>query len=289
VAIERINFATGRRESLARPDARVVSRAEWTGLAFEHLINPPAEWAEGQMVHDHVAVLLSESCVGESSWPGVPRHEREFSTRSISVLPARMPFRHRNFATTESFHVAVGPEFVSAGGSNPAGLRPAFGEMDPLIASLLVALCAELRAEGGLDRLYAESFAAALVTHLGRKYPGEGCGSADRRGGLPGRKLRTIQEYVESHLEQDLGLVQLAAVVRMNVDSFLRAFRQSTGTTPYQFILRQRILRAQALLRVREIGIRDVSTRCGFRAQGSFTRAFHRLTGTTPRHYRNAL
>ena len=284
-----MNLATGRREPLAAPDARVVSGAEWDGLGFEHLIHPPAEWAEGHMVHDHVALLLSDTCVGESWWPGVPQHRREFSTRSVSILPARMPFRHRSFATTESFHVAVGPQFLSARGSNPLELRPAFGETDPLLASLLLALCAELRTEGGLDRLYAESLVAALVAHLGRKYLREGGGSADRRGGLPARKLRTIQQYVESHLDQDLGLGQLATVAQMNVDSFLRAFRQCTGTTPHQYVLRQRILRAQALLRVREIGIADVSTRCGFRAQGSFTRAFHRLTGTTPRDYRNAL
>ena len=103
------------------------------------------------------------------------------------------------------------------------------------------------------------------------------------------RKLRTIQEYVESHLDHDLGLGQLAALAQMNVDSFLRAFRQRTGMTPHRYVLRQRVLRAQALLRVPAIGIGEVSARCGFRAQASFTRAFHRITGTTPRDYRNSL
>jgi AraC family transcriptional regulator len=289
VAIERINLATGRREPLAAPDACVVSSAEWNGLGFEHLINPPADWAEGHMVHDHVAMLLSDTCVAESWWPGVSQHRREFGTRSISILPARMPFRHRNFATTESFHVALSPDFLTAAGSKSAGLRPAFGETDPLVASLLLALCAELRAEDGMDRLYAESLATALVVHLGRKYGRQAAGKEECRGGLSARKLRTVENYVESNLEQDLGLGQLAAVVRMNVDSFVRAFRQSTGTTPHQYVLRERIRRAQALLRLPEIGIGDVSTRCGFRAQASFTRAFHRLTGATPRDYRNAL
>ena len=103
------------------------------------------------------------------------------------------------------------------------------------------------------------------------------------------RKLRTIQEYVESHLDHDLGLGQLATLAQMNVDSFLRAFRQRTGTTPHRYVLRQRVLRAQALLRDPAIGIGKVSARCGFKAQASFTRAFHRITGTTPRDYRNSL
>jgi AraC family transcriptional regulator len=200
-----------------------------------------------------------------------------------------MPFRHRNFAAAESFHVEISPEFPDTRGKNPLELRPAFGEEDPLVASLLLGLSVELRGEGGIDRLYAESLAAALAAHLARRYSRPGASGSAHRGGLATRKLRTIQEYVESHLEHDLGLGQLAALVQMNVDSFLRAFRQRTGTTPHRYVLRQRILRAQALLRESQIGIGEISARCGFRAQTSFTRAFHRLTGTTPRSYRSSV
>jgi AraC family transcriptional regulator len=289
VAIERLNLATGRREPLSAPDGRVISSAEWNGLRLEQHMNPAAEWPEGHTLHDSVAVLLSESCTGESWWPGVPQRKRQFSTGSVFVTPALMPFRHRSFAATESFHVEIGPEFLAAGGKRPVELRPAFGEEDPLIANLLHGLSTELRSAGGIDRLYGESLAAALAAHLAKRYARRNAGGTAHSGGLATRKLRTIQEYVESHLEHDLGLGQLAALVQMNVDSFLRAFRQRTGTTPHRYVLRQRILRAQALLRLPTIAIGEVSARCGFRAQASFTRAFHRLIGTTPRSYRSSL
>lgn len=289
MAIERVNLATGRREPLAAPNGRVVCSAEWNGLCLEQQVNPPAEWPEGQMLHDSVALLLSESCIGESWWPGTPQRARQFLTGSVTVVPARMPFRHRNFAATESFHVELSPEFLQAGENDPVEVCPVFGEKDPLVTSLLLALFADMRTEGGIDRLYAETLGAALGAHLARRYPSRGAAICAHRGGLATRKLRTIQEYVESHLERDLGLGQLAALVQMNVDSFLRAFRQRTGTTPHRYVLRQRVLRAQALLRVPAIGIGEVSARCGFRAQASFTRAFHRITGTTPRDYRNSL
>jgi AraC family transcriptional regulator len=289
LAIERLNLATGRREPLSAPDGRVISSAEWNGLRLEQHLNPPAEWPEGHTLHDSVAVLLSESCIGESWWPGVPQRKRQFCTGSVFVTPARMPFRHRSFAATESFHVEISPEFLPGDGRHPVELRPVFGEEDPLVASLLLGLSAELRTAGGIDRLYAESLAAALAAHLAKRYARRSAAGTAHHGGLATRKLRTIQEYVESHLEHDLGLGRLAALVQMNVDSFLRAFRQRTGTTPHKYVLRQRILRAQALLRVPAIAIGEVSARCGFRAQASFTRAFHRITGTTPRSYRSLL
>ena len=64
MAIERVNLATGRREPLAAPDGRVVYKADRNGIRLEQQMNPPAEWPEGHMLHDSVAVLLSESCVG---------------------------------------------------------------------------------------------------------------------------------------------------------------------------------------------------------------------------------
>jgi len=289
VAIERLNLATGRHEPVAAPLGRVVSSAQWNGLRLEQQVNPPAEWPEGHMLHDTVVILLSENCVGESWWPGVALRKRQFLTGSVFVVPARMPFRHRSFADTESFHVEIGPEFLDTRGKPPVDLRPAFGEEDPLVASLLLGLSAEVRTPSGVDRLYVESLVAALAAHLAKRYSSPAAGAAACSGGLATRKLRTIQDYVESHLEHDLGLGHLAALVQMNVDSFLRAFRQRTGTTPHRYVLRQRILRAQALLRLPAIGIGDISARCGFRGQASFTRAFHRITGTTPRSYRNSL
>jgi AraC family transcriptional regulator len=289
VSIERVNLATGRREPLAAPDARILSGADWGGLRVERVQNPAAEWPEGYTVHDLVAVHLSETCAAESWWPGSDQRVRRFRTGSVFIVPARMPFRHRTFGATESFQLSVSREFLAAAGSTAIEVRPVFGEEDPLVAQLLVALCEELRTGERVDRLYAESLATALVAHLTRKYRASGARSGVRRGGLAAHKLRLVHEYVDAHLDRELGLRDLASLVRMNVDSFLRAFRQSTGETPHRYVVRQRILRARALLRVAELPIAEISSRCGFHGPASFTRAFHRLTGATPREYRTAI
>jgi AraC family transcriptional regulator len=96
-----------------------------------------------------------------------------------------------------------------------------------------------------------------------------------------------IKDYVDAHLGHALHLQELAGLVEMNVDSFLRAFKQSTGMPPHRYILNRRIERATALLRVQALPITEVAVRAGFGTQSSFARAFRRMKGTTPRGYRS--
>ena len=63
-------------------------------------------------------------------------------------------------------------------------------------------------------------------------------------------------------------------------------FRQSTGETPHQFVLRCRMERAQEMLRTGGARIVDVAVACGFKTQQHFARVFRQMCGATPREYR---
>src|SRR5262245_30356262 len=67
-------------------------------------------------------------------------------------------------------------------------------------------------------------------------------------GALPGSRLRRITEYIEEHLDRDLPLAELGAVVCMSPYHFARLFRRSTGVPPHRFVVGKRIDRAIALL-----------------------------------------
>jgi len=93
-------------------------------------------------------------------------------------------------------------------------------------------------------------------------------------------------DYIHSHLDQDLSLEALANLVSMSRYHFIGLFKQSTGMTPHQYVIQQRIKRAKELLGDRKLSISEISLACGFANQSHFTRLFRKQTGATPKAYR---
>jgi AraC family transcriptional regulator len=66
-------------------------------------------------------------------------------------------------------------------------------------------------------------------------------------------------------------------------------FRKSTGETPHQFVLRQRLARAKAMLRAPDARVLDVAVACGFKTQQHFAQVFRDVLGVSPTAYRQDL
>jgi AraC family transcriptional regulator len=99
-------------------------------------------------------------------------------------------------------------------------------------------------------------------------------------------RFRRVTEYIQQHLDRDLSLAELAAVVYMSPYHFARLFKCSTGVPPHRFVVQQRIAHACAILATREPSIAQVSRMAGFRSPSHFTTVFRRVTGITPKGYR---
>lgn len=74
--------------------------------------------------------------------------------------------------------------------------------------------------------------------------------------------------------------------VGLSTSHFSQMFRQSTGESPHQFVLRQRVERAKEMLQAAEIPVLDVAVACGFKTQQHFARVFRRVCGVSPTEYR---
>jgi AraC family transcriptional activator FtrA len=96
---------------------------------------------------------------------------------------------------------------------------------------------------------------------------------------------RTL-EWAAGHLDQPLTVDDLARRALLSSRTFARRFRAVTGTTPMQWLLRQRVLHAQRLLEATELPIELVAQECGFGTATSFRTHFRRMTGTSPAAYR---
>ena len=107
-------------------------------------------------------------------------------------------------------------------------------------------------------------------------------------GGLPPRRLQRVLEHVKENIAKDLSVAEMAEVVGMSQYYFSKLFKMSTGTTPHQYVMRQRIERAQELLRDGNNALVEIATQVGFETQSHFTSVFRRLVGITPKKFRES-
>ncbi|WP_329267140.1 helix-turn-helix domain-containing protein [Streptomyces pseudovenezuelae] len=106
---------------------------------------------------------------------------------------------------------------------------------------------------------------------------------------LPASKCDTVGEvlvWMERHLDEEVTVEQLAERAHMSPRTFARRFQQETGTTPYRWILRQRVLLAQRLLEATDETVDAIAGRAGFGTAAALRHQFLRAVGTTPNAYR---
>src|SRR5580700_6791006 len=145
---------------------------------------------------------------------------------------------------------------------------------DPRLGALVAAVHAEMVAGFPNGRLFLDSIEQAMAVALVNGHALRHRPVQMYKGGLGSARLRRIKEFVHAKIEDDLGLDDMAQSVGLSTAHFARMFRKSTGETPHQFVLRQRIERAKAMLRAPNARVLDVAVACGFKTQQHFAQVF---------------
>ncbi len=102
----------------------------------------------------------------------------------------------------------------------------------------------------------------------------------------PARHLLRARDLADAHLADALRVADLARAAGLSPAHFSRAFRNTFGESPHQYLATRRLERAAALLRTTDWSVLRVCLACGWQSQGSFTSSFRRMHGTTPLAYR---
>ncbi|MGK2950476.1 MAG: helix-turn-helix domain-containing protein [Acidimicrobiales bacterium] len=98
--------------------------------------------------------------------------------------------------------------------------------------------------------------------------------------------FRTTLDWALEHLHQPLTVEAMARRAAMSPRTFARRFVAATGTTPLQWLLRQRVLLAQRLLETTDLPVERVAAECGFGTAAGLRVHFLRQVGTSPMAYR---
>jgi AraC family transcriptional regulator len=292
-----VNFQKEKNKALSPilPRAPIVSsyQQQWQGISYEYHCQPQHETPE-HYLEQHVIVINN---IGDRSPLKTIRTLNNRSRREkvvdgdIVVIPAKAAHQSSWNRETEFTLLILEPKFVSFAAYETIDpdrieIIPHFAKSDPLIAQLGLALTTQMKIDANVANLYVNSAAHLLAIHLLKFYGTKQLVFQEYRDGLSKSRLKQVIEYIRANVDRDLSLEKLAELVQMSTFYFARLFKQSTGYTPHQYIIRCRIDRAEHLLKQENLSIVEICQQVGFQSQSHFTQLFRKYKGITPKKYR---
>ena len=144
--------------------------------------------------------------------------------------------------------------------------------------SLATLICAEMRAPTLHGDLIVETLVGSILGNSQTPH------TSNHR--FSPAQLRDVIEYLIEENEQVIRVIKLARLAGMSPYAFSRAFKEATGYSPYEFVLRMRVERSKSLLTDRRNTGAFVAAAMGYHDESHFSRSFKRVTGVTPSEWR---
>jgi len=266
-------------------------RAEWTGVKVHRARVLPGTMLEHTPAFHEINITISGKLTTVKSSASGKRVITKAGAENLCLTPAGQPVSAFWDDNLDNMGILLDPDFVVQTAienrfAPKFELTEVYKDKDLLIQQIGLALLAEAGAENPSGKLYIESLTQTFVLHLLKNYSTANSSAENLSGGLSGYKLRRAIEFIVENLEEDLSLAEIAAAADLSQYHFARAFRKSTGFTPQQYLMKQRIERAKELLAKDDLPIVEISLRTGFKNQSHFTTLFRKFTKLTPRTWR---
>lgn len=192
--------------------------------------------------------------------------------RTYSQVP--MLCRWVHFSGTEAASLleecGMGQEYLFSPGLCPAA--------EALLKSMVV----EILHREPMYRIVVESQFRQAMALFGRQM-------AQRKGSVASssrQRILSIVEYMNRHYFEPLQTEELAARCGLSKYHFIHLFRMCMGMTPYSYLIRIRMERAETLLQTGDMTVQEVAFVCGYNDPLYFSRAFSRHFGVSPTDYK---
>jgi AraC family transcriptional regulator len=164
---------------------------------------------------------------------------------------------------------------------------PQFLVRDPVIEAVVTRLATEAQDGSPSGTLYAESACEFLAHHMIQAYSTLSRPPSRPSGGLSARRIKDVTAYIDENLAQRIALRELAALARVSVRHFERAFRQSLGVAPHTYVLERRVSAARDLLLSQPtLTVEQIALQVGFSSSSHLGLVFSRQTGYSPATFR---
>jgi AraC family transcriptional regulator len=263
---------------------RAGSVRTWSGDNVD-ILQPPLDH---HLVVLHLGGAKNVNRIGEGA-----SVSRDVELASVTIIPAGAHYLWRTQGPIDFVHLYIDPARFSHmvkqdfnTDPSQAELREAIGTQDPFLAEAIKEMARVVSSGGAEGPAYFERLLDVSLAQLARRHSSLGEVSALARNALPPKRLRRVQDYIESNLANPIDLSELASVANLSRFHFSRAFQDTVGETPLAYVNSRRIESAKRLVLQTEEPLSTVASQCGFLSQSHFSRNFKKLTGCTPTAYR---
>jgi AraC-like DNA-binding protein len=166
------------------------------------------------------------------------------------------------------------------------GLKTVTGQRDPVLAHLAQALAPALARPGEASMLFVDQLGTAIGTYLIQHYGGAKLAMQSKSRSLSRMHEERAKQMLMNKVRGNISVAEIAKECNMSGSYFLRAFKATTGYTPHQWLLTQRVQQARELLLHSDLPLAEIAIVCHFSDQSHFSRVFSQLMGTSPGNWR---
>ncbi|MDI6029390.1 AraC family transcriptional regulator [Corticibacterium sp. UT-5YL-CI-8] len=208
---------------------------------------------------------------------------------SLEIIPATADLFARWHTPKENLLVALHPRRLSSLAelefqkSDFDFRPPREGFIDERASLIATMIREEFRRAAQPNDLYLDSLITVFSTHLLRDHSSlQGRPVASYRGGLSVRVWKEINDYIHAGLSEDLSIDRLARLANLSPSHFLRAFRQTTGQPPHQYILALRLSLAERMIVETDKPLGQIARLVGFANHSHLSATMKRHRSATP-------
>ncbi|WP_264446837.1 helix-turn-helix domain-containing protein [Bacillus cereus] len=101
------------------------------------------------------------------------------------------------------------------------------------------------------------------------------------------KPINVCQNYIFTHLYEEITLSQLAGIVALNPSYLSSLFKKEIGISLGEYIQRAKIDESKNLMTFTRHSISEISTLLNFHDQSHFTKVFKKHTGVSPKQFKN--
>jgi AraC family transcriptional regulator len=238
-----------------------------------------------------VAKFVDGHCIGTRSQHG-----------SVTVSPRDERSEWVRGGVCEVIHVYIAPSLKqryadeNLPGSAVPQIDPIFAVFDPWLQGYFMMLQSEFETFGGSgkypDALLLTQSMELLLRHLVCWHSNVSRNSRRRlvaaaaRHPLTPRHLAQVLAYIDADVHRDIAVADLAQLVGVSTDHFIRSFRAATQRTPYAYLVERRLARAVDALKHSTMSVEQIAHEVGFKSAPGFSNVFKKHYGMSPGKFR---